>query len=69
MNSRQKKLGVRTNQIFALHENRNVPQEHDGVKAISGTDLLSSKVNTTGATIGPGTDYPSGASEFTPGIY
>jgi hypothetical protein len=25
MNSRQAKLGVKTNQIFALHENRNVP--------------------------------------------
>ena len=41
-------------------------QEHDGVKAISGTELLSSKGNTTGATSGTGTDYPCGAFEFTP---
>ena len=31
--------------------------------------LVYNKINTTGATSGAGTAYPSGASEFNPGSY
>jgi hypothetical protein len=30
--------------------------------------IICNKINTTGAISGAGTDYPSGAPEFTPGF-
>jgi hypothetical protein len=69
--SGQKKQDKRTNNdLKTLHRKLKIEQRepYSGGRMTDGIYLTCNKSNTTGATCGAGTAYPSGAPEFTSGF-